>query len=297
MSDLRLSRAVDLFLGEQIKTTRKSYSSVMRNFVLIVGNKKLSAIRPEHLLEYMQDVRSRPQIKSQATINKYIKTLKTFFYWCVKAQFLTSVPTQMLKTKMTGTLIERFKAMPDKDYQQLLEYAQWNSRYYALVLFIGDTGCRIGGATGLQWSELSLIHREATVTEKGKPPRPIFFGDECKAALELWKTDWEGGQGDYVFQVKGRKLQSASLGNLFERLCVRAGIPKRGPHSLRHRKGHQLADAKVNPSTAAMVLGHSDPTITLKHYYPKDWERAKREANNLATMPKPKEKIIKWKAN
>lgn len=88
-----------------------------------------------------------------------------------------------------------------------------------------------------------------------------------------------------------------SLGQLFTRICKRAGIPSYGPHSLRHRKGHQLADAKVNPSTAAMVLGHSDPTITLQHYYPKDWERAKREANNLATQSKSTENIIKLKAN
>lgn len=296
MSDLRLSRAVDLFLGEQIKTTRKSYRSVMRDLVRIVGDKKLVDIRPEHILEYMQDVRARPQIKSTATINKYIKTIKTFFNWCVKAEFLADVPTKMLKTKKRGTLVTRDKAMPERHYQSLLEYSKWDSRYYALVLFLGDTGCRIGGAAGLQWENINLPHRQATVTEKGKPPRPVFFGDECKRALMEWQLRWKGGQGRYVFQKRGRRMGNDSLGQLFRRLCKRAKIGSYGPHSLRHRKGHQLADAKVNPTTASMALGHSDPTITLQHYYPKDWDRVQREVEKLSTASEKLKNVINWRA-
>lgn len=53
-------------------------------------------------------------------------------------------------------------------------------------------------------------------------------------------------------------------------------------HSFRHRKGHQFADARINPSVAATALGHESVLTTLQHYYPDDWETAAEAMEEFA---------------
>lgn len=293
---LTLERAIDLFLKEQIPTTARSYSYTLRGLRDYVGPARpLGRVEPSDVIEYMQSVKERPTVKSPATINKHIKTIRTFFNWCVKSGLLTSTnPALGLKRMRQKKAIGREKAMPEAVYEEVLAYARWTPRYWALCLFLGDTGCRIGGAAGLRWSDVDLEGHTAVVTEKGEKTRPVFFGSETAAALGRWHEQHTGELGDYVFQRDGKQMTNNSLGQLFERICRRAVGKGWGPHSLRHRKGHQFADHHIAPSIAAQALGHSNVMTTLEFYYPEDWERVQSEMEKLARKGEPKpDKIIK----
>lgn len=295
--NLTLRRAIDLFLGEQIISTRKSYMYVLRSVQDYLGPARpLETITPDQLIEYMQMLRTRKTIKSVATLNKYVKTIRTFFNWCIRNNFIQSPsPASGIRRVRENTAVSREKAMPDDTYMQLLDYAKWDTRYLALVLFLGDTGCRIGGAAGLRWSDIDFEKRQATVTEKGKPPRPVFFGDACASALIHWRRKVKLSEDGFVFNKTGKRMTNDSLGQLFSRICQRAGIGTWGPHSLRHRKGHQFADNKVAPSLAAMALGHENPMTTLEYYYPHDWARVQQEIEKLAQQAdKKKSNVLKF---
>lgn len=291
-----LSQAIALFLGEQIPSTARSYLYVLRAMQEYIGPARpLAAVRPELLIEYSQALHQRPGLKSPASYNKHVKTIRTFFNWTVKAGLLDKSPATGLKRIRQHQAIPREKAMPDALYLQLVDYARWTPRYHALVLFLGDTGCRVGGAAGLRWEEIVFAERRAIVTEKGKGPRPVWFGEECASALLRWRAEHTMRDGDYVFQRHGRRMLNDSLGQLFEKVCRRAGIGSWGPHSLRHRKGHQFADAQVAPSLAAVALGHENPMTTLNYYYPKDWERVRETIEKLAySSPADSDKILKF---
>jgi integrase/recombinase XerC len=285
---MHLSQAIELFLGEQTASTARSYFYVLRAMQNYVGPARpLAAVDPALLLAYSQVVRERPTITSPVSINKHIKTIRTFFNWCVKTGLIDQSPAAGLRCVRQPQSVPRAKAMPDEHYRQLVDYAQRRPRYLALVLFLGDTGCRIGGAAGLRWSEINFAERRAIVTEKGGEPRPVWFGRECAYALSRWRLEHTLRDGDYVFQRHGRRMLNDSLGQLFEKLCRRAGIGAYGPHSLRHRKGHQFADAHVAPSLAAVALGHGSPVTTLTYYYPQDWDRVRAEVEKLAYTSDP----------
>lgn len=276
---MKLIEAIELFLGEYIETTRDSYKYPLYDMRDHIGPvREIDTIKPELIIEYVQTVRKRPSIKSPATYNKYVKTMRVFFNWCIKMQLIESSPALAVKRQRQNKSIDRVKAMTDAVYLRLLDYAKWNPRYYALVLFLGDTGCRCGGAATLQWDDVDFEGQKAFVTEKGKPRRPVFFGDECNKALIRWQLQHTGRDGNYVFQLHGRLLKNNSLGQLFERICNRAGIGQWGPHSLRHRKGHALANDKTPPSLAARVLGHDNIMTTINYYYPDDWESVQHVA-------------------
>lgn len=275
-----LQHAVQLFLGEQRPTTRTSYQYVLNNMTQYVGPQRpIERVSTTDLLEYMQGIRSRNL--APATDNKYIKTIKTFFNWLVKAGYLQESPAAILRQPRLPAYVTRDKAMPDDKLAIVLDYAQWRPRDYALILFLADTGCRRTGAATLQVKDLMLDQQRAYVTEKGDKTRLVAYGSECSKALRRW-LDIRIDEGPYVFHRRGNAIKPAAISQIFRRACIAAGVGSYGSHSLRHRKGHQLADARVAPSVAATALGHSDPSITFKHYYPADWESAEKELRSLS---------------
>lgn len=185
--------------------------------------------------------------------------------------------------------------MPEDKFQQLLAYLRANTRSpsrkirfirgLALVLYLADSGGRIGGAWSLQVNDLQLDSGTGTVTEKGDKSRTVAYGPAAVNALRMWLLIRKGDLGDYVFSYRGNKLkESAILGQFFRRLCIDAGIGSWGPHSLRHRKGFQLSDSGVSITIAAEALGHSS-TGTTEQYYPHDWDRAQKAIRDLSTQP------------
>lgn len=291
-----LGRAVDLFLGEQKASTRKSYFYNLRDLRLYVGEQRpLDEVSVEDILRFSQHYRGRPSVRSPATYNKCVKTLRTFFNWCIKMGFMDGPsPARYVKRLRHVVAVSRKKAMPDEVYAKLVEFARGDARSYALVLFLGDGGGRIGGAAGLRWEDIDFTNRKAIVTEKGQPPRQVFFREECCFALMRWRH-WQKGKGEYVFSASGEAIKSESLGDFFKRLCLAAVGRAWGPHSLRHRKGFQLADNRISPTTGAQLMGHSDVKMLLENYYPKDWERVQQAVEELGyspEIPRPLPKII-----
>lgn len=284
-----LRSAIHLFLGEQKPSTRKSYYYNLRDLHLYLGDARpLSDITTEDIIRFGQHYRNRITVRSPATYNKLVKTLRTFFNWCIKMDLMPPPsPARSIKRLRQVVAIDREKAMPDDVYTKLVEYAKGKARAYALVLFLGDAGGRIGGAAGLRWKDVDFHNRRAIVTEKGQPPRYVFFKEECCFALLRWQQ-WQRskGSGEYVFSDRGEPILGDSLGDFFKRLCSRAGLRAWGPHSLRHRKGFQLSDHRISPTTAAQLMGHSDVKMTLENYYPKDWDRVQQAVEELGYDPK-----------
>jgi len=313
MSNHRLSQGIDLFLNERIETTRKSYQYILVDLLNYLPEGILiEDVEPEMLVKYIHLVRSRPRVKSQATVNKAIKTLKVCFNWFVKMQWISSSPASVLVTRRVN-VSQRQKAMTDEEYLKLLEVSEASIKAYpktishyrtlALLLFLGDTGCRARGAANLKLEDVDLDEKRAKVTEKGDKTRLVWYGDRCAAAIEIYlkkRQEWldEMGyelEGPYVFNPHGVLMENCNIGRIVRRLCKRAGIRSLGSHSLRHRKGVQLGDSKIAPSIAATALGHQDPSITLNYYFPKDSSRAEAairqlSADGIKTVPTPPNK-------
>lgn len=299
LTEISLEAAIMLFLADQIKTTAYSYRYVLDNFSGFIGKEQsMQAIKPQAVVKYMQDVRARPAIKSPATVNKYTKTIKTFLNWCIRMNFIDKSPADVIKYINTSKYIRTEKAMSDEELTKVLDWVKWKPRDHALVLFLADTGCRARGAAGLRVQDIDFDTLTADVFEKGDRWRKCWFGEECAAALKKWLDSRSKDAGEYVFDRDGERLTNPQISRILRRACQFVGIRSLGSHSLRHRKGHQLADAKVSPGVAATALGHQNVNITLEYYYPKDDERAAAAMRELTvgrdkeTKKDPDEKII-----
>jgi len=288
---MRLEIAVSLFLSRYDNpNTRDAYKTCLTGLLPTLGQMSVRDVRPAHLVAYVATLDERNF--APATRNKHVKSIKTFFNWLVAIDELPKSPAVAVKTRVPPKRITRDKAMSDSELAAILRITYHKPRDYALILFLADTGARAGGAAGLRICDLDLANRRAVVTEKGYKTRPVVYGEEAAAAIRRWLLERKL-HSDYIFSRKATPLSSDQVSQIVRRACLAAGVRSLGSHSLRHRKGHQFADAKIAPSIAATALGHSKPTITLEYYYPQDFESAEKALRELATTLE-ETKIVKF---
>lgn len=278
---MNLETAITTFLLSQPNLgTRKAYRSCLIPMQDYIGPARpVAEVNVAEVVAYSSNLYNKNY--AQATIRKHVITVKAFFNWLKRMELITKSPADAVKRPKRERNIDRNKAMTEDQLSLLLSYTRFKPRHNALVRFLADTGCRIGGAHTLKISDIMFDKNTAEVTEKGSKKRFVAFGDETKKAIQNWIDSRPADACDYVFANGKTNIKVGNLGQLFRRACIAAGVGSVGPHSLRHRKGYQLSDNRVSISIASTVLGHESSDTTL-HYYPKDWDRAKAALQELA---------------
>lgn len=299
-----LSEAINLFLGQHIPTTRETYRQSLNPMAEFIGPARpLDSLSVVHLLEWSSYIRaykkSDGKLYADATLHKHIKTVRTFFNWCIKTGFMEQSPAVSVKQQKVVREIDSDDAMTDEEYEKLLTYFRERSRYLylmqrnlALHLFMGDTGCRSGGAGGARWEDIDFDNKTAVLTEKGNKRNTYYFGDECAQELKRWKYHKKNMSLIYVFGREDQPLSAGAIKSMYYRACETIELDKvRAGHSLRHRKGMQLAESGVPITTGQLVLNHEDIRST-EVYYPKSRRLAEEASRRLVHRPASDEDTI-----
>lgn len=282
---MKLFEALELFLGEKDNpSTRETYGHILSRFLNWLGDKQPAEVESADILRYLQKVKPR---LAEATLEKYKKTIRTFFYWLESiGEIEGRNPVKAVKQKRISNKVRKDKAIHEDELEKLLDFLQWHTRNYAIALFLAQTGCRAGGVSNLKIEDLHLEECYAWVTEKGDKTREVPFNNDCATAIRQWLIKRLPTDNTYVFTTdKGTQMSSAIISQTIRRACIKVGIRSLGTHAFRHRVGHRFAEAGVAPTIAASVLGHSDPTITLNNYYPDSWHSAEAQIRNLIQTP------------
>lgn len=221
-----------------------------------------------------QDHPSKPTINgrlSAQTIRGHIRAAKRFFAWLVEEGHLTTNPAGRLKPPPKPE--EPPKAITTTDLNHLILAAKASSeRDYALVLFLADTGCRVGGVVGLQLRDLDLTKCRALVREKGRgggrKSRMVYFGAATCAALgEYLDKRPFVGMNDMVFVGRRGALGESGVYQLLQRLAEKAGINGRfNPHAFRHGWARGALENGADLGTVSQLLGHSSIAVTAEFY-------------------------------
>jgi integrase len=174
--------------------------------------------------------------------------------------------------------------------------AQESGQHRALVLTLAYTGIRWGEAVALRVSDVEFLRRRLTVhanavqlgvdhavgATKGKAvrsvPVPAFVLDELSVQCQ------GKAAGDLVFGVDGFLPRPKSDGGWFAGAVQRAGVQPITPHDLRHTCASLAVSAGANVLAVARMLGHKDPSVTLRVYadlFDTDLDRVAEALNNL----------------
>lgn len=133
----------------------------------------------------------------------------------------------------------------EKEITALLTKA--DARMKALLLLCAHGGLRISEALTLEWSDVQLAAGELLVRSgKGGKARRVVLGKSLLQTLEGLRSEGAVIGGSYPAAVE--RLQ---------RLCVRAAVPYRGYHALRHYAGTRLTREGASLDDVARHLGHA----------------------------------------
>jgi integrase len=160
----------------------------------------------------------------------------------------------------------------------------------ALYVLAITTGMRQGELLALRWRDVDLVRGIVAVTstlervsgrarltepKTHRSRRPVILPELARDALHKHRQrqatvtpEALGSEYQFIFQsrVGGPLDHSHLLQRRFYPLLERAGLPRIRFHDLRHTAATAMLRQGVHPKVAAEMLGHSDPTTTLRIY-------------------------------
>lgn len=153
-------------------------------------------------------------------------------------------------------------------------------RLHAAFVVLATTGMRRGEVLGLQRADIDLARAEVSVRrtvgvvdgriEIGSPKsassRRLVALDTTTTEVLTDHLEHRAGSA-WVFPGEGDgPLNPASFSTTFDRLVVRAGVPRIRMHDLRHTYATIALGAGVHPAVVSERLGHSSIAITIDLY-------------------------------
>ncbi|MET8795364.1 site-specific integrase [Nocardia sp. NPDC004568] len=218
----------------------------------------------------------------------------------VKAKRLRSNPARGVENLPRKTN-KRHVYLSAEDVARL---AAESGQHRALVLTLSYTGIRWGEAVALRVRDIQFLRRRLSVHDNAvqlgvdhaegltksrkdrSVPVPQFVLDELAVQCEGRGRDALvfGNGTDYLPRPK-------SSGGWFAGAVKRAGVQKITPHDLRHSCASLAISAGVNVLALARMLGHGDPSVTLRVYadlFDSDLDAVAEALNSKCAQTVPK---------
>jgi site-specific recombinase XerD len=284
---MTLTEAIEMLLvatradGRSVSTV-KAYRGKLSHLVAFLGDVAVEEITvddlrafvayqmSEHTLYAGIPGRERMGKLSPFTVATRVRAFKRLFNFLEIEGRIETNPARRIRTPKPKP---KPKGVGYDDVLALLETVRGGDvasvRDAAIVLFLCDTGCRIGGLCGLCLDDLDLEAGLALVQEKGGKSRLVMFSPETGEALRAWLAVRPKDRGDALFVSLKRKgaLTASGVRQMLTRRAEEAGIEGAvNPHSFRHGFAkHYLLDGG-DLGTLADILGHASVEVT-KDYY------------------------------
>jgi integrase len=263
--------------------TNRQYGYVLNRLIADIGPARdVQRVAYEDLVDQLATLNI-----AVSTRRGYIAIYKAFFSWCDEVGYLAVSPAARLKRPRRDRAVAPPRAIPPDELRAIVEYVRVDSpRNYAIILFLADTGCRVGGLLSLTLDNLHVEDGYAWVYEKGGKWHCALFGPDTAAALRQWLARRPSVKHRFVWTGKSpgyEPLSRQAVHYVIRTVSQRVGCTREWfPHAVRHAVGYAWADAGIAPTIVAAKLGHNDPKITMDHYYPRDMDRLRTTSQRLA---------------
>ncbi len=252
--------------------TLKSYSSDLNDFLNFLKKEKISL-----KLRYVDHLTIRRFLASlqrrglsHATMARKLATLRSFFRFLCREEYLEVNPALGTRTPKTAKRLPKF--LDVKEVFILLETPDEKSilglRDRAILELLYATGIRVSELVGLNVDGVDLLGGVAKVWGKGGKERLTPFGTEATRALYkyLRKRETlhpgEGEKGLFLNRF-GNRISTRSIRRLLDKYIKKASLSQKiSPHTLRHSFATHLLDAGADLRSVQELLGHTSLSTT-----------------------------------
>jgi integrase/recombinase XerD len=210
---------------------------------------------------------------SNASIDSYGRTVKTFFGWLMNEGYLSSSPFRKIDFVSNKNKQNRIiKTVSEDNLKAIFDYLTEPERLktydgcrnLAMVALLLDTGVRAGELMALDLEELDLNTRRFPA--KGKTgERWAFFSGTAKEALSYYLNRYRLPQGHKIKPLwltsSGKPFTRYGFNVMITRLSDRCGVEFHA-HRMRHTYATTLASSGVPVFLLKGLMGHASVSTT-----------------------------------
>ena len=225
----------------------------LRNFERLEGKCSSKQITQNVIDNFI--LQRSPEVK-RATLNKDLRNLKTFVYWCRKNRYLNGE----LEIKELKLEEKPVKSLNDTQIKNLLKTAGSYSSMKMRILLALGTGLRRGDIESLKIGDIDFekncICTTSKKTKKCMASRPVSAEVMSELSKYVCKLD-----------VKQEKLFRRKFGyRQWRKICDKSELPGLKFHDLRKTFASILAQNGISTAVTQRLLEHSSPNLTNKVY-------------------------------
>lgn len=225
------------------------------------------SVKREHVESWM--AMRREQVKP-ASLSLQFRALVQFFKWAVEEEEIERSPMEKIKPpRVPDAPVPVVEADAFRKLLKTCEGKGYNDkRDAAILLFLYDSGVRLGELAGLQVDDIDLKARQAFVTGKGSNLRAVSFGAKTAQAIDrylrLRRSHRRASVGALWLGQDG-PLGDSGIAQLIARRCKEAGLPRVHAHQFRHTFAHEFRVNGGDPNDLMRLAGWKSPQMLARY--------------------------------
>lgn len=217
------------------------------------------------------------------TVNGIVSTLKSSLKRAVMLDITNAQYSDaIVRPKSQEKKVESFTRSEQHKIESYIAGSE-KGHLFGITLCL-YTGLRIGELLALTWGDVDFAKgilsvskschdcwkngKYEKITDTPKTENSKRYIPLPKALLVKLKTLYKRSACEYVVCGRNKEYgaEIRSYQKTFERLLAKIDVPHKGFHALRHTFATRALEVGMDVKTLSELLGHGDPTITLRRY-------------------------------
>lgn len=258
------------FKGQRLsEKTMKVYMSVLNAFVGCV-NKPLVNVTTNDIEFYLVQMSKK---LTEVSLNNYKRYLSAFFSWMVKKRIITFNPCDSVEAyKEVKKPIDHL----NPEDMEVLKNGCKDTRDRALIEFLRCTAVRVGEVVTVDINHIDFSSGKVIVYgHKTKTYRTVMLDKVALGYIKMYLNERGATIYDdaplFISKRGGRRMSECGIRCILHNLSKNANIGRRiYPHLFRKSCATSIIRRGGTVGDASDYLGHSENTVTGKHYTFKD---------------------------
>lgn len=263
--DKTFMEMIDKYMTEYSIT--KTSSSQVRDRVIaghlksFFDNRLLKDISSASIVDY-KAIRRKAGM-APATIERELCVMKRAFNLAVKEwEWCKDNPVSRVSKERFNNQIERWLSH-DEELRLLPVCTEWLRK---IIIFALNTGMRQGEILDLEWPQVDLFRKTATIMRSKNGERRTLPLNQSALDVLKFSSKVRHLKSNYVFvNQNGARIIQSNLLRAFYTAMKKAEIQSFRFHDLRHTFATRLVQAGVDVYTVSKLLGHKDIRMTQRY--------------------------------
>ena len=246
--------------------TVKAYEADISSFFQWLDNEdlKYKNLQEDHINQYISFLFQRKMRSS--SVNRKISSIKSFYIFLVKRNFLKNSPLNDLVTPKQEKYLP--ESMSEAEVDKLLNSPdvanKIENRDKAMIEMLYATGMRISELVNLKITDVDMKRCVVKVFGKGSKERLVPFGEIALDSLKSYLNNREQSSSKEIFlSNRGKKMTRVAFWQRVKVYLIRENLKNSiSPHTLRHAFATHLLNRGADLRSVQLLLGHSDLSTT-----------------------------------